>query len=183
MLQKVGGSFKIPTNNTAVVLGDADDEGSLTGRHGRFLVESQRVIVPDSPRIDSSGQMRRRKSEHEEIQYRLSALTANPSKFNFRKLVMYNSLTQEKAGFHCLCGWHPNLMIRRYLFWAFRSHFVLVLLSAAGLFYTFTIFFALILYLQGSHRPSCIQVNGVEFGTTQAPFMDAYALSWTTFST
>jgi hypothetical protein len=58
-----------------------------------------------------------------------------------------------------------------------------VILSACAGFFFFTLLFALLIYGIGMHRPSCIHVNGVDFGTTGANFLDAYSLSWTTFST
>ena len=80
----------------------------------------------------------------------------------------------------------PNQMVVSYLFWAFRSSFMAVLLSAAGMFTSLTFFFAFCIYGIGSARPACVHVNGANFGENVSWFanlMDAYALSWTTFST
>jgi hypothetical protein len=84
----------------------------------------------------------------------------------------------------CACfGVRPNMSIVQYLNWAFRSSFLAVVLSATAAFFVFTIFFALIILGIGLYRPDCVHVNGQDFGTTGANFLDAYALSWTTFST
>lgn len=85
----------------------------------------------------------------------------------------------------CACfGFKPNQMVVSYLFWAFRSSFVSLLLSAAFWFFLWTMFFATIFFALGKHNPSCIYVAGKEFGSEgSAAFMDAYSLSWTTFST
>jgi hypothetical protein len=47
-----------------------------------------------------------------------------------------------------------------------------------------TILFAVFIFLIGINKPSCIHVNGQDFASSGgARFLDAYALSWTTFST
>jgi hypothetical protein len=82
------------------------------------------------------------------------------------------------------CGLNPNQFLITYLFWAFRSSFMAVLLSAAVWFFSLTILFAIFIFLLGVYKPSCIHVNGEDFASFGAArFMDAYALSWTTFST
>lgn len=54
-----------------------------------------------------------------------------------------------------------------------------VFLSAAVAFITLTIIFALFIWALGRANPDCI--GGVDFDSDY--FTDAYALSWTTFST
>jgi hypothetical protein len=89
---------------------------------------------------------------------------------------------QEKA---CGCmGFNPNQLVVSYLFWAFRSSFMALFLSAALWFCTLTVTFALVFYGIGMSKPQCIHVEGASFnGEGGAAFMDAYTLSWTTFST
>jgi hypothetical protein len=59
-----------------------------------------------------------------------------------------------------------------------------ILLSGAVAFFSLTLVFAVVILLIGLHQPQCVYLNGVDFGTTGgAKFLDAYALSWTTFST
>lgn len=74
-------------------------------------------------------------------------------------------------------------LVNKFLYWTFRKNFFVVLLSAAGSFYLFTVTFALFIYLIGKKNPKCIHVNGVDFEETRTQFVDAFALSWTTFST
>ena len=84
----------------------------------------------------------------------------------------------------CACfGFQPNARVVAYLNWAFRSSFLAVILSACFAFFFWTLLFAVVLMVLGYLRPDCLHVNGQEFGTTGADFLDAYALSWTTFST
>jgi hypothetical protein len=80
-------------------------------------------------------------------------------------------------------GINPNKIVVQYLNWAFRSSFVAVFFSAAAAFYGLCLGFAILIYASGMNKPDCVYVNGVAFGTTGANFMDAFALSWTTFST
>ena len=72
-----------------------------------------------------------------------------------------------------------NNRVIAYLHWSFRSSFAAVFVSAALGFLALTMFFALIIWALGIADPSCI--GGVDFTTDY--FTDAYALSWTTFST
>jgi hypothetical protein len=74
-------------------------------------------------------------------------------------------------------------LVNKFLFWTFRKNFFVVLLSAACSFYLFTVTFAVCIYLIGKNNHNCIHVNGVNFEETKTPFVDAFALSWTTFST
>jgi len=74
-------------------------------------------------------------------------------------------------------------LVNRFLYWTFRKNFFVVLMSAACSFYLFTVSFAILIYLLGKIYPKCIHVNGVDFGETKTRFIDAFALSWTTFST
>ena len=74
-------------------------------------------------------------------------------------------------------------LVNKFLYWTFRKNFFVVLLSAACSFYLFTLAFAVCIYLIGKSNHNCIHVNGVNFGETKTPFVDAFALSWTTFST
>jgi len=73
--------------------------------------------------------------------------------------------------------------VNKLLYWSFRKNLVLVCMLAAFFFFAWTFFFALLLYLIGHRNPKCIHVNGKDFDETTAKFMDAFALSWTTFTT
>jgi hypothetical protein len=76
-------------------------------------------------------------------------------------------------------GLTPNNLVIKYLHWTFRSSFMAVFLSAAIAFITLTMIFALFIWALGRANPSCI--GGLEDSSDY--FTDAYALSWTTFST
>lgn len=72
-----------------------------------------------------------------------------------------------------------------YLHWSFRSRFLIVLFTEALGFWGFVTFFALCIYGAGLQRPECIemQAGDRDFESGGSMFIDAFALSWTTFST
>jgi len=76
-------------------------------------------------------------------------------------------------------GMSLDLLVVEYLHWCFRSSFAAVFLSLWFSFLLWTFLFALILWYMGREHPTCI--GGVDFETDY--FTDAWALSWTTFST
>jgi len=89
----------------------------------------------------------------------------------------------------CSCwGINPNSMVTSYLHWTFRQSFLAVFFSAALGFFGFTLIFAVLILWSGYNHPQCLHVNGDNFSnytgaTTYQDFGDAYALSWTSFST
>ena len=74
----------------------------------------------------------------------------------------------------------PEKMVTSYLFWAFRSSFLAVLVSAALWFAMITFGFGLLLFFLAHRAPKCVHIAGEDF---DGLFMDAYSLSWTTFTT
>uniref|UniRef100_A0A6U5MNB7 Potassium channel domain-containing protein n=1 Tax=Grammatophora oceanica TaxID=210454 RepID=A0A6U5MNB7_9STRA len=77
-------------------------------------------------------------------------------------------------------------MVTNYLHWSFRSSFLVFVLSGALVFFALTLIFALLMWVVGQYEPHCIHVNGQDFGDEVGDgneFSDAFALSWTTFST
>jgi len=81
----------------------------------------------------------------------------------------------------------PNRVLMRYLNWSFRHSFAEVFASAAIGFMFWTFFFAVPIFLLGRRHPTCL--GGVSTddenydGHPAGTFIDAYMLSWTTFST
>ena len=58
----------------------------------------------------------------------------------------------------------------------------MVSLSACAAYFAITLAFAAAFVVIGHHKPDCIQVAGQPFSSDGA-YLDAFALSWTTFST
>ena len=74
-------------------------------------------------------------------------------------------------------------LLNAYVQWSFKTSLPQLLLSLTVLFYIFTLSWAVVLYVFGKYRPSCIYVGSDNFDTGGSYFSDAYQLSWTTFST
>ncbi|KAL3940249.1 MAG: hypothetical protein SGBAC_005184 [Bacillariaceae sp.] len=81
---------------------------------------------------------------------------------------------------HILGMISPEKLVTSYLFWAFRSSFLAVLVSAALWFGLITFGFAAVMYFFAWRAPKCLYVAGEDFN---GQFMDAYSMSWTTFTT
>ena len=69
------------------------------------------------------------------------------------------------------------------LHWMFRVNFFFLFLVSCIVFFALTIFFAAFIIAAGRMDSQCVRVGGEEFESTGAAFADAFALSWTTFST
>lgn len=96
--------------------------------------------------------------------------------------VIYEDESGGDNGWRC-CGVSLNLIVTKYLHWTFRSSFFTVIFSAALGFFILTLIFAALILWAGRNHPVCIHVGGEPFGNSTNRFGDAYALSWTTFST
>lgn len=71
-----------------------------------------------------------------------------------------------------------------YLIWSLRSNFILVLLSEACAFWILISLFALCIYAGATQEPDCLRFpDGNNFEENGSHFLDAFSVSWTTFST
>lgn len=68
-----------------------------------------------------------------------------------------------------------------WLHWMFRVNFLFLFCLSCVVFFALTFFFAAFIIWAGNADPECVRIGGDPFGT--AKFADAFALSWTTFST
>jgi hypothetical protein len=91
-----------------------------------------------------------------------------------------SAIYDDHAETACFCGLNPNKMVMRSLFRAFRSSFSAVLVSASISFGILILSFSLALFALGHLNPNCMAVAGEDFS---GQFMDAFSLSWTTFTT
>lgn len=81
-------------------------------------------------------------------------------------------------------SYRPDRFIRMYLYWAFQSTFGVVFLSFLAIFVVICMFFAALYLAAGTMTPECIIVSSQEFGANpMSMYSDAFALSWTTFTT
>ena len=70
-----------------------------------------------------------------------------------------------------------------HLNWLFRTSFMMFILYALTLYYGMVLIFTGIIAAAGSLDESCVIIGGKSFGHAGTEFFDAFALSWTTFST
>ena len=78
----------------------------------------------------------------------------------------------------------PGKHLYGYIHWTFTASFMSVFLSFLLIFSAFNVAFGGLLMLAGNREPNCIMMAGEPFGTTpNTKFSDAFALSWTTFTT
>ena len=94
------------------------------------------------------------------------------------------------------CGWYgagrsgsmaiginPNQQLAMYLHWMFRVNFLFLFCVMCVMFFVLVMFFAALIIIAGSLDNECVRIGGEPFGEVDSEFADAFALSWTTFST
>ena len=80
--------------------------------------------------------------------------------------------------------YRPSKTLYRYISWTFYSNFLEVFFSFLVIFIVLCVIFALFLFSAGNKNPECIVISGEMFGAQPyTKFYDAFALSWTTFTT
>ena len=81
-------------------------------------------------------------------------------------------------------SYRPDGVIKTYIYWTFYSSFLAVFLSFFAIFVAICLLFAALYLAAGTAHPECIIVSGHEFGANpMSKYSDAFALSWTTFTT
>jgi hypothetical protein len=70
-----------------------------------------------------------------------------------------------------------------YIHWTFQTELRYVIYSLTAIFYIFTTIWALVIAGIGWWQPVCLYVGDKNFETSGSNFIDAFAISWTTFST
>ena len=71
-----------------------------------------------------------------------------------------------------------------YMIWSLKSNLLVVLLSEACAFWTLICIFAVAIYIGGSYQPECLRFpDHKNFEESGSYFIDAWTVSWTTFST
>lgn len=78
----------------------------------------------------------------------------------------------------------PSQFLYSYIHWTFGASFFSVFVSFLFIYTVFNLVFGGLLMIAGDAEPNCIMMAGEPFGTTpHTKFSDAFALSWTTFTT
>eukprot|EP01082_Thalassiosira_pseudonana_P005368 g4885.t1.1.5e174189.1.5e1746aa g4885 g4885.t1 contig18:143832-145698(-) len=80
--------------------------------------------------------------------------------------------------------YQPSNRLYRYINWTFHAGFAAVFMSFLFIYFFLVILFGGFLYAAGVDDPECIMSSGEHFGANpKTMFNDAFALSWTTFTT
>jgi hypothetical protein len=153
---------------------DEEGGGLRTAMHGRLQVFSRNFKKTDD--------LEERDEDIEPVQYRLQAVRHH---VKGPKLLRWLGVADGRFNIYDDYGANPdsfslNNLVMRYLHWTFRSSFTSVFLSAAVGFISLTMMFAAWIWALGRKEPGCI--GGVDF-ETDTSYVDAFILSWTTFST
>jgi hypothetical protein len=80
-------------------------------------------------------------------------------------------------------GVNSNQRLAVYLHWMFRVNFIFLFAVMCTIFFVLVMLFACIIIGAGRMDEDCVRIGGAEFDQAGSPFADAFALSWTTFST
>jgi hypothetical protein len=75
------------------------------------------------------------------------------------------------------------LGFNNYVHWTYKTSFLRVFASLTAFFLTFVTIFAILIYIVGLLQPKCVYVGSYFFRQGGSYFIDAFAISWTTFST
>lgn len=80
--------------------------------------------------------------------------------------------------------YRPSTSLYRYIDWTFTASFTAVFMTFVVSYFSFCLAFGGLLMVAGMAEPNCIVTSGAPFGLIHSTkFSDAFALSWTTFTT
>ncbi|KAL7533966.1 hypothetical protein ACHAXR_005553 [Thalassiosira sp. AJA248-18] len=81
--------------------------------------------------------------------------------------------------------YRPSTLLYRYIDWTFTASFTGVFMTFMFIYCVLCLVFGGLLLVAGNAEPNCIVASGAPFGadTPHTKFSDAFALSWTTFTT
>ena len=80
--------------------------------------------------------------------------------------------------------YRPSTILYQYIDWTFTGSFTAVFMTFLLAYCAICVVFGGLLLVAGTYEPTCIVASGESFGhTPHTAFSDAFALSWTTFTT
>ena len=84
-------------------------------------------------------------------------------------------------------NYRPSQVLFNYINWTFTGTWTEVIITFMIIYFVLMVIFAVFLFLAGRQYPACIVTSGSPFGDNSSKdstmFSDAFALSWTTFTT
>lgn len=115
-----------------------------------------------------------------QIQYRLESTEKQQPGGFFQRMTRCFGRQSRGSG---LVGINPNQKLAMYLHWMFRVNFIFLFAVMCVMFFALVIFFAALITAVGNIDHECVRIGSKEFDAADTAFADAFALSWTTFST
>jgi hypothetical protein len=172
---------------TVTVVGGLVEPMNPLERRRKEFLNKKEIMTQISSRTDAR-----------ETQYRLRSKTvSNKNETEIEGKSMYHSyshflfLFQNGRDSETSTGgsvdptdkWILAEAFNRYVHWSFQTSFQQLVYSLVVIFYLLTCLWAVAIYGVGHYQPNCIYVGDLDFETAGSHFIDAYAVSWTTFST
>lgn len=118
------------------------------------------------------------------VQYRLEATRRRHKTPFWRSIISCCGLIGGSRKKSTLAvGINANQKLALYLHWMFRVNFVFLFTVMCIMFFALVIFFSGIITAAGQMDPECVRIGSQVFDSEGTAFADAFALSWTTFST
>lgn len=119
------------------------------------------------------------------VQYRLEATRRKPKQGIMARILTCGGLCFGGSNLSTglAVGVHSNQKLAMYLHWMFRVNFLFLFVVMCIMFFTLVILFAGFIALAGNLDSECVRIGDNEFDQEDTAFADAFALSWTTFST
>lgn len=121
--------------------------------------------------------------EGKKKQYRLEAVRGSTRSSLLHFLTCGCLKPQGGRNRNMAIGINPNQQLAMYLHWMFRVNFLFLFCVMCVMFFVLVMFFAALIIIAGSLDSECVRIGGAPFGAVGSEFADAFALSWTTFST
>jgi hypothetical protein len=115
-------------------------------------------------------------------QYRLEA-TSKGQRTGFSRAIMSCICGSAVGSGTTGIGINHNQRIASSLHWMFRVNFIFLFAVMCMIFFVWVMIFAGFIIGAGRMDPECVRVGGKPFASATSQFADAFALSWTTFST
>ena len=117
-----------------------------------------------------------------QVQYRLEATVRHKVPF-WKKIITCGGFWGNMIHPASHVGINPNQRLAMYLHWMFRVNFGFLFAIMCAMFFALVIFFAALITIAGQMDEECVRIGGAVFDNEDTAFADAFALSWTTFST
>lgn len=115
-------------------------------------------------------------------QYCITAAPTKPTNW-IVKIITCNGFLKPRRMKKFSTGTNPNHRLAMSLHWMFRVNFVFLFMAMCLTFFALVVLFSGFITIAGRMDPQCVRIGGDEFASSGSAFADAFALSWTTFST